>query len=83
MEYLKLIRKYLQHSCYDGTISVSYVLYVQLSCYEVPEPDWDDQSQISAVPFKELNFKLDDTLKKEIKRMMKECDDRVSFIYKF
>ncbi|XP_073814974.1 carnitine O-octanoyltransferase [Musca autumnalis] len=65
-----------EHSCYDGTVSVSYVLFVQLSLYELPEPDWSEAEKSSIVPITELKFDLDENLKSEIERVKKDCDDR-------
>lgn len=68
----------MQHSCYDGTVSVSYVLFVQLSLFEIPEPDWSEAEKMPIVAIKELKFDLDNSLKSEIERVKSVCDDRVS-----
>ncbi|XP_075147930.1 carnitine O-octanoyltransferase isoform X2 [Haematobia irritans] len=65
-----------EHSCYDGTVSVSYATFIQLSLFEIPEPDWTDKENMSIVTIKELIFDLDDTLKTEIERVKQDCDDR-------
>uniref|UniRef100_T1PAT8 Choline/Carnitine o-acyltransferase n=1 Tax=Musca domestica TaxID=7370 RepID=T1PAT8_MUSDO len=65
-----------EHSCYDGTVSVSYVLFVQLSLFELPEPDWSEAEKTPVVSITELKFNLDETVKSEIERVKKDCDDR-------
>uniref|UniRef100_W8BSZ7 Peroxisomal carnitine O-octanoyltransferase n=1 Tax=Ceratitis capitata TaxID=7213 RepID=W8BSZ7_CERCA len=65
-----------EHSAYDGTISVSYALFVQLSMYETPEPDWSSTDTSKVVALKELKFDLDVELQKEIERTKVECDRR-------
>ncbi|KAH8280115.1 hypothetical protein KR018_007983 [Drosophila ironensis] len=65
-----------EHSCYDGTVSISYATFMQLSYMEEPEPDWSQAEGSKVVAIKELRFQLDDTLREEIKRMRKEIDDR-------
>lgn len=65
-----------EHSCYDGTVSVSYVLFVQLSLFEIPEPDWTEAENMPIVPIKELTFELNDQLRSEIERVKQVCDDR-------
>ncbi|XP_013103640.2 peroxisomal carnitine O-octanoyltransferase isoform X2 [Stomoxys calcitrans] len=65
-----------EHSCYDGTVSVSYAMFIQLSLYEVPEPDWSEQEKISIFGITELLFDLDGTLKSEIERVKQDCEDR-------
>ncbi|XP_068157561.1 peroxisomal carnitine O-octanoyltransferase isoform X2 [Drosophila tropicalis] len=65
-----------EHSCYDGTVSVSFATFMQLSLLEVPEPDWSEVENTKVVDWKELKFELDDTLRGEIKRMRQEIDDR-------
>lgn len=67
-----------EHSCYDGTVSISYATFMQLSYFEEPEPDWSQADGTKVVEIKELEFQLDDKLKSEIKRVRKEIDDRVS-----
>ncbi|XP_067617442.1 peroxisomal carnitine O-octanoyltransferase [Eurosta solidaginis] len=63
-----------EHSAYDGTISVSYALFVQLSMHEIPEPDWSTAESRPIIAFKELKFDLDDKLRAEIKRAMIDSD---------
>ncbi|XP_017118576.1 LOW QUALITY PROTEIN: peroxisomal carnitine O-octanoyltransferase [Drosophila elegans] len=65
-----------EHSCYDGTVSISFATFMQLSFLEVPEPDWTEAEHGKVVEIKELKFQLDDTLKSEIKRVQKDIDDR-------
>ncbi|KAM7363901.1 carnitine O-octanoyltransferase isoform 1-T3 [Cochliomyia hominivorax] len=65
-----------EHSCYDGTVSVSYVLFIQLSLVEIPEPDWSECELKPLVPLKEIKFDLNDTLRSEIERVKRVCDDR-------
>ncbi|XP_037949237.1 peroxisomal carnitine O-octanoyltransferase [Teleopsis dalmanni] len=65
-----------EHSCYDGTVSVSYALFIQLSLFEEPEPDWSLTETGPLVGITELNFDLNDTLKQEIKRVMADCEQR-------
>lgn len=65
-----------EHSAYDGTISVSYALFVQMSMYEIAEPDWSCTDNSTFVTFKELKFDLDDELQKEIERTKLDCDRR-------
>lgn len=67
-----------EHSCYDGTVSISFATFMQLSFMEVPEPDWTEAEHSNVVEIKELQFQLDDTLKSEIQRVRKEVDERVS-----
>ncbi|XP_017141474.1 peroxisomal carnitine O-octanoyltransferase [Drosophila miranda] len=65
-----------EHSCYDGTVSVSFATFMQLSMLEVPEPDWGLAESTQVVELQELKFELDDTLKSEITRLRKEKDER-------
>ncbi|XP_060651198.1 peroxisomal carnitine O-octanoyltransferase [Drosophila nasuta] len=65
-----------EHSCYDGTISASFATFMQLSFFEVPEPDWSEAHSTKVLPIEELKFQLDDTLKSEIKRVLKEVEER-------
>lgn len=57
------------------------MLFVQLSLFELPEPDWSEAEKTSVVSITELKFNLDETVKSEIERVKKDCDDRVSYIY--
>ncbi|XP_054726486.1 peroxisomal carnitine O-octanoyltransferase [Anastrepha obliqua] len=65
-----------EHSAYDGTISVSYALFVQLSMYEISEINWNLRETASVVTFKELKFDMDEKLREEIKRALVDCDRR-------
>ncbi|KAH8341993.1 peroxisomal carnitine O-octanoyltransferase [Drosophila kikkawai] len=65
-----------EHSCYDGTVSISFATFMQLSFMEVPEPDWTEAEHSSVAEIKELHFQLDDSLKSEIKRVRQEVEDR-------
>jgi len=67
-----------EHSCYDGTVSISFATFIQLSFLEVPEPDWSQAESGKMVELKELKFQLDESLKSDIKRVQKDIDDRVS-----
>jgi len=67
-----------EHSCYDGTLSASFATFMQISFFEIPEPDWAEAEYSKVTEIKELKFELDDTLKSEIKRVLKEVDERVS-----
>jgi len=69
-----------EHSCYDGTVSISFATFIQLSFLEVPEPDWSQAESGKMVELKELKFQLDDSLKSDIRRVQKDIDDRVSNI---
>lgn len=64
-----------EHSCYDGTISVSMCLYVMLSIFEDGIPDWSVPARQFLQP-KELLFDLDDEIRAEIIRM-KDVADKV------
>jgi carnitine O-octanoyltransferase len=57
-----------EHSCYDGTISISFSSFLLLSMLEEPEPDWTIEPVNKVVP-KEISFTLDDSLRQEIKKM--------------
>ncbi|ALC47477.1 CG12428 [Drosophila busckii] len=65
-----------EHSCYDGTVSISYATFMQLSMFEVPEPDWSEADHTQTVEIKELKFELNDALKTEIQRMRDELEKR-------
>ncbi|KAL7727496.1 hypothetical protein ACLKA6_002119 [Drosophila palustris] len=65
-----------EHSCYDGTLSASFATFMQISFFEVPEPDWSEAEHAKVTEIKELKFQLDDTLKSEIKRVLKEVEER-------
>ncbi|XP_014093225.2 peroxisomal carnitine O-octanoyltransferase [Bactrocera oleae] len=65
-----------EHSAYDGTFSVSYALFVQLSIFEIAEPDWSCTDKSTYVTLTELKFDLDDELQKEIERAKLDCDQR-------
>ncbi|KAI8130847.1 hypothetical protein FF38_04977 [Lucilia cuprina] len=65
-----------EHSCYDGTVSVSYILFIQLSLIEEPEPNWDESSLMPLVPIREIKFVLNDKLRSEIERVKQACDER-------
>ncbi|KAL9899567.1 carnitine O-octanoyltransferase isoform 1-T1 [Glossina fuscipes fuscipes] len=60
------------HSCYDGTISVSYILFIQLSLFETSEPDWSVSETLPLIALNELKFDLNDIIRKEIERV--HCD---------
>jgi len=68
---------FLKHSAYDGTISVSYVVYIELCFLEEPEPDWDLVKDVKVLNIRELHFDLDDFLKEEIQKMFEVCDKMV------
>lgn len=57
-----------EHSCYDGTISVSMSLYAMLSVFEDEMPDWTIAPKKPYKPV-ELVFDLDDEIRTEIDRM--------------
>ncbi|KAL5285003.1 CROT family protein [Megaselia abdita] len=65
-----------EHSAYDGTISISYGLFIDLSLYEVPEPDDWYGIKVEVPCINELNFDLDDSMKQEIEKVNAECDLR-------
>lgn len=67
-----------EHSCYDGTLSASFATFMQLSFFENSDPDWSVAEHTKVVELKELKFQLDDTLRSEIKRVLKEIEERVS-----
>ncbi|XP_029729005.2 peroxisomal carnitine O-octanoyltransferase [Aedes albopictus] len=64
-----------EHSCYDGTISVSMSLYAMLSVFEDGIPDWTTPPRKLVQPV-ELVFDLDDRIRAEIVRM-KDVSDKV------
>ncbi|XP_055381142.1 peroxisomal carnitine O-octanoyltransferase [Condylostylus longicornis] len=64
-----------EHSAYDGTISITYDIFVSLSLLEFPEPNWDERPGLLP-QLEELHFVLDDHIKSEIERMMKDCEER-------
>ncbi|XP_001846771.2 peroxisomal carnitine O-octanoyltransferase [Culex quinquefasciatus] len=57
-----------EHSCYDGTISISMSLYAMLSIFEDGMPDWSIPPKRLVKPV-ELVFDLDDEIRGEIERM--------------
>ncbi|EDV91028.1 peroxisomal carnitine O-octanoyltransferase [Drosophila grimshawi] len=65
-----------EHSCYDGTFSASFATFIQLSFFEVPEPDWNEAISSKVVDIQELKFELDDKLRSEIKRVLQEVEQR-------
>uniref|UniRef100_A0A1A9WIF7 Choline/carnitine acyltransferase domain-containing protein n=1 Tax=Glossina brevipalpis TaxID=37001 RepID=A0A1A9WIF7_9MUSC len=65
-----------EHSCYDGTISVSFSLFVQLSLLETPEPDWSEAEKLPLVALKELKFDINDIIRNEIERVQCDCNNR-------
>ncbi|KAH8407171.1 hypothetical protein KR222_009970 [Zaprionus bogoriensis] len=65
-----------EHSCYDGTLSASFATFMQLSYFESTEPDWSEAERTQVVGLKELKFELDDDLRSEIKRVLKDVDER-------
>lgn len=69
-----------EHSCYDGTLSASFATFMQLSFFENADPDWSVAEHTRVVELKELKFQLDDTLRSEIKRVLKDIEERVSQI---
>ncbi|XP_065094923.1 peroxisomal carnitine O-octanoyltransferase [Ochlerotatus camptorhynchus] len=64
-----------EHSCYDGTISVSMSLYAMLSVFEDGIPDWSIPPRKLVQPT-ELVFDIDDEIRAEIIRM-KDAADKV------
>lgn len=69
-----------EHSCYDGSHIASFATFMQLSFYENPDPDWSVAEYTKLVELKELKFQLDDTLRSEIKRVLRVIAERVSLI---
>ncbi|XP_030369931.1 peroxisomal carnitine O-octanoyltransferase [Scaptodrosophila lebanonensis] len=65
-----------EHSCYDGTVSVSYATFIQLSLLECGEPDWSEAEQAKIAPLQEITFQLDDELRDQIRRVRKEVEQR-------
>lgn len=57
-----------EHSAYDGTVSVAFSVFLLMSMFEEPEPDWDELPKNRIIP-KEIKFQIDDHLLAEIKRM--------------
>ncbi|XP_055618066.1 peroxisomal carnitine O-octanoyltransferase [Toxorhynchites rutilus septentrionalis] len=62
-----------EHSCYDGTISVSFSLYAMLSIVEDGLPDWSVPPKKLILPV-ELVFDVDDEMRAEIERMQEVAD---------
>lgn len=71
-----------EHSCYDGTISVSMSLYAMLSVFEDGIPDWTVPPRKLVQPV-ELVFDLDDQIRTEIVRMKDVSDKVVTFKIEF
>ncbi|XP_055588371.1 peroxisomal carnitine O-octanoyltransferase [Uranotaenia lowii] len=62
-----------EHSCYDGTISISMSLYCMLTIYEEGIPDWSIPPKKLVQPV-ELVFDVDDNIRSEIIRMQEVAD---------
>lgn len=71
-----------EHSCYDGTISVSFSLYAMLSIVEDGLPDWSVLPKKLIHPV-ELVFDVDDELRAEIERMQVVADKMVHTLLAF
>lgn len=69
-----------EHSCYDGTISMSFDVFMQLSFIENPEPDWNAPVEFTT-DLQELTFDVDEHILKEINKMEKISEERVSNFY--
>lgn len=69
-----------EHSCYDGSHIASFATFMQLSFLENPDPDWSEAEYTKVVELKELKFQLDDKLLTEIKRVLRDIDERVGSI---
>lgn len=63
-----------EHACYDGTISMAFMVYVMLTLMEEPEPDWTEVAKVEQVPVpRELRWDVDDWLRGEVERVWSEA----------
>lgn len=60
-----------EHSCYDGALSFSP--YILMNLMDDPEPDWNEVLKLKVIP-KEIEFKVDDKIQNEIDRLEKWKD---------
>ncbi|XP_055906500.1 peroxisomal carnitine O-octanoyltransferase [Eupeodes corollae] len=65
-----------EHSAYDGTLSIHFAFFIQLSLMEGAEPDWNAKPKELSKPIKEIKFDLDEALRDEIERVISDCDAR-------
>lgn len=64
-----------QHSCIDGTISITYSTFILFSLLENPDIDWDAPiNKPIKLPSTELKFEIDSYLEKEILRVQTHVD---------
>ena len=63
-----------EHSGYDGTISISFSLFILMSLMEEEEPNWDEIPAKQIIP-NELKFQIDQTLRDEIEKVEKNVAD--------
>lgn len=68
-----------EHSAYDGTISISFSTFVLFSLLEEPEPDWEELPKTRIIP-KEIKFRIDHHLHKEIERMDKHSETAINSV---
>lgn len=63
-----------EHSCYDGTLSVSFDVYMQMSFLEKPEPVWEEVPH-EMVKVVEYRFDVDEHILSEIRVMEKKVPE--------
>ena len=63
-----------EHSGYDGTISISFSLFILMSLMEEEEPNWNEIPVKQIMP-NELKFQIDETLRGEIEKVEKNVAD--------
>lgn len=69
-----------KHACYDGTISLSYELFVVLSLIEQPEPNWNEMPR-NGITLEEKKFDLDNYIIDEIKRVRPQVEQTVKYFF--
>lgn len=58
-----------EHACYDGTISMAFMVFVLLTMLEEPEPDWAATRPTQTPVPRELHFDVDERLRGEVQRV--------------
>lgn len=68
-----------EHACYDGTLSIGFMVFTMMSMTEMPTPDWSDRPKRADVP-QEWRFELDDGLREVIASTRRTVEAAVSVL---
>lgn len=67
-----------QHSCFDGTVSVTSMMFHILTLLEYPEPDWNGPAMNVENRITEIHFDVDQHIKTEVERVTTFVQETVS-----